>query len=80
MQTQIHPQQNLVNVVCTCGNKFTVSTTKNIETMHIEMCFKCHSAYTGKRKIASAGAIEKFQKKFDAYTKAISKNQSGEQK
>ena len=80
MQTQIHPQQNQVNVVCTCGNKFTVSTTKNIETMHIEMCFKCHSAYTGKRKIASAGAIEKFQKKFDAYTKAISKNQSGEQK
>ena len=80
MQTAIHPKQNTVNVVCTCGNKFTVSTTKSMDVMHIEVCFKCHSAYTGKRKIASAGAIEKFQKKFDAYTKAISKNPTGEQK
>ena len=35
-----------------------------MDVMHVEVCFKCHSAYTGKRKIASAGAIEKFQKKF----------------
>lgn len=80
MQTQIHPKQNIVNVVCTCSNKFTISTTKNVGTMHVEMCFKCHPAYTGKRKIATAGAVEKFQKKFNAYTKAISKNTVSEEK
>ena len=80
MQTAIHPKQNTVSVVCTCGNKFSISTTKSMSVMHVEVCFKCHSAYTGKRKIATAGTIEKFQKKFDAYTKAISSNQTGEQK
>lgn len=47
-------------------------STQNIANMHVEHCFKCHSAYTGKRKIATAGSIEKFQKKFAAYTGAIS--------
>lgn len=71
MQTDIHPNTNKLNVVCTCGNKFNIDSTIDKQEMHVELCFKCHSAYTGKRKIAQAGAIEKFQKKFNAYSKVL---------
>jgi large subunit ribosomal protein L31 len=74
VQTELHPTHNKINVICTCGNKFNITTTHNVKEMHVELCFKCHSAYTGKRKIAQAGAIEKFQKKFGAYTKAQTAN------
>ena len=32
--------------------------------MIIEFCNKCHPAYTGKRKIAAQGAIEKLKKRY----------------
>lgn len=78
MQTEIHPTTNAIKVMCTCGNNFNMNSTMKRKEMHIELCFKCHSAYTGKRKVATAGAIEKFQKKFDAYTKAIEPKEKSE--
>ena len=74
MQAQTHPTLHTVNVICTCGNKFDIRTTKPAKQMHIEVCLKCHSAYTGKRKLARAGAIEKFQKKFKAYSSVLDSN------
>jgi large subunit ribosomal protein L31 len=40
----------------------TGSTKKDI---HVEVCSKCHSFYTGQQKAASArGRIDKFNKKY----------------
>lgn len=59
----IHPQYfDDAQVVCSCGNKFTVGSTK--QTIHVELCDNCHPFYTGKaRFIDTASRIERFQAK-----------------
>lgn len=63
MKAGIHPEYELTEVECACGNKFkTRSTTKEIR---VEICSNCHPFFTGKQKlIDTAGRIEKFQKKY----------------
>lgn len=63
MKAQIHPQYNEeAQVICVCGNKFTVGSTKDI--IHVELCNKCHPFYTGEQRfVDSASRIQKFQKK-----------------
>jgi large subunit ribosomal protein L31 len=63
MKEGIHPDYQLSNVACACGNKFqTRSTLKEIK---VEICSNCHPFFTGKQKlIDTAGRIEKFQKKY----------------
>jgi large subunit ribosomal protein L31 len=63
MKANIHPQffEN-AQVVCVCGNRFTTGST--VETIHIELCNKCHPFYTGEQRfVDSASRIQKFQKK-----------------
>lgn len=63
MKSNIHPQYfDQAQVICVCGNKFTVGSTK--EVIHIELCNKCHPFYTGEQKfVDSASRIQKFQQK-----------------
>ncbi len=63
MKAKIHPTYySEAQVICSCGNKFTVGSTK--ETMHVELCYKCHPFYTGEMKfVDTLGRVEKFQKK-----------------
>ena len=50
-------------VTCACGNTFEVMSNK--ETLHVEVCNKCHPAFTGTQgKKAKTGRVEKFNKKF----------------
>lgn len=47
-------------VVCACGNKFSIGSTK--EKIEIEICSNCHPFYTGTEKIIdTAGRVEKFK-------------------
>ena len=63
MKAQIHPQYfENAQVICACGNRFTVGSTKEI--IHIELCNKCHPFYTGEQRfVDSASRIQKFQEK-----------------
>lgn len=62
MKAAIHPQYFDAQVVCVCGNKFTVGSTR--EKINIELCNKCHPFYTGEQKfVDTASRIQKFQKK-----------------
>jgi len=63
MKSNIHPKYyEEANVICSCGNRFTVGSTK--ETIHVELCSKCHPFYTGEQKfVDTASRIEKFQSK-----------------
>lgn len=62
MKANIHPQYFEAQVICACGNKFTVGSTR--ETLHVELCNKCHPFYTGEQKfVDSASRIQKFQDK-----------------
>ena len=60
---EIHPKYYpAAKVQCSCGNSFTVGSTK--EYIDIEICSKCHPFYTGKDKLLDKmGRVEKFKKR-----------------
>ena len=61
MREGIHPNYYQAKVVCNCGNEFVTGSTK--EEIHVEICSKCHSFYTGQQKAVKArGAIDKDRK------------------
>lgn len=73
MRANVHPQYNTAaNVVCSCGNQFTVGSTK--ATLHVELCYNCHPFYTGTQKfVDTASRIQKFQDKMAAKKIVIKK-------
>lgn len=61
MKTDTHPTYfPEAQVVCACGNKFTIGSTK--QKLSVEICSACHPFYTGNEKIMDvAGRVEKFK-------------------
>lgn len=62
MKPSIHPVYHQATIKCACGNTFTAgSTTEKIE---VEVCSKCHPAYTGVLKfVDTKGKIDRFEEK-----------------
>ena len=49
--------------ICACGETFTLKSNK--DEMHIDVCSKCHPAYTGKQNATTVkGNVDKFNKKY----------------
>ena len=66
MKPEIHPDYHEVTVVCACGATFKTGTTKNVETLKVDICNKCHPFFTGKQKLVDTGGqVEKFNKKYN---------------
>lgn len=63
MKQSIHPRWYPdAQVICACGNRFTVGATK--PELHVEICAKCHPFFTGEMKyLDTLGRVEKFQQK-----------------
>ncbi len=63
MKAQIHPQYfPEAKVVCSCGNTFTIGSTKG--DIHVELCYNCHPFYTGQQKfVDTASRIQRFESK-----------------
>ena len=61
MRADIHPKYfDKAKVTCSCGNSFTVGSTK--ESMHVEICSNCHPFFTGNEKVMdTAGRVERFK-------------------
>jgi large subunit ribosomal protein L31 len=61
MKKDIHPTYfPEANVICACGNTFTVGATK--PEIRVEICAKCHPFYTGEEKLLDvAGRVERFK-------------------
>jgi len=65
MKQGIHPEYKEIKVTCGCGNTFTTRSTYAKDSLHLEVCAKCHPFYTGKQKIVdTAGRVERFQQKY----------------
>ncbi|GMQ63926.1 MULTISPECIES: 50S ribosomal protein L31 [Vallitalea] len=63
MKEAIHPKYHQAKVKCNCGNEFVTGSTE--ESIHVEICSKCHPFYTGTQKAVSArGRIDKFNRKY----------------
>ncbi len=66
MAQSIHPATQTVHVLCGgCNNKFDVVSSYQSEELRIELCYNCHPAYTGKRKISKAGKIDRFAARYE---------------
>jgi len=64
MKAQIHPQYFVdAKVICSsCGINYVTGSTK--QSIHVEVCSKCHPFYTGEHRfLDTKGKVEKFQKK-----------------
>ena len=62
MREGIHPEYHQATVTCNCGNTFVTGSTN--ESIHVEICSKCHPFYTGQQKAAQArGRVDKFNRK-----------------
>jgi large subunit ribosomal protein L31 len=65
MQANIHPAYHQVNVTCSCGNKFTIQSASGSDSMTVDVCNKCHPAYTGKqRDVDAGGRLSKFKQRY----------------
>jgi large subunit ribosomal protein L31 len=59
----LHPAYKEAKVVCACGESFATRSTK--ESIHVDICSKCHPFFTGTQKLLDAeGRVEKFRKKY----------------
>lgn len=65
MKKDIHPQYYpKAEVVCSCGAKFYVGSTK--PKMEIEICSHCHPFYTGQKKIVdTTGRVQRFKERME---------------
>lgn len=65
MKSGIHPEYTEVNVTCSCGFEFKTNSTMSDDSLHIDVCSRCHPFYTGKQKIVdTAGRVDKFRQKY----------------
>lgn len=63
MKKDIHPQYMEAQVTCSCGNTFTIGSTKPV--LKVELCSKCHPFFTGERRIVdTAGRVERFKRRY----------------
>ena len=71
MKSGIHPQYQVTEVTCSCGNTFTTRSTARNGVIHVETCNVCHPFYTGKQRVLdTAGRVAKFQQKYAKVNKA----------
>ena len=63
MKEGIHPDFKEAKVICVCGETFSVRSTQ--QSIHVDICSKCHPFFTGKQKLVDTeGRVEKFRKKY----------------
>ena len=68
MKQGIHPNYVDCTITCACGEVIHTRSTK--PEIHVEVCSKCHSFYTGQQKAAQArGRIDKFNRKYGVASK-----------
>ena len=63
MKQDLHPEYKTTTVKCACGETFEVGSTR--DTIHVEICSKCHPFFTGKQKLVDTGGrVDRFKKRF----------------
>jgi large subunit ribosomal protein L31 len=64
MREKIHPRYVEATVICACGNTWQTRSTK--ETVHLDVCSRCHPYFTGEQRIVdTAGRVERFRKRYE---------------
>jgi large subunit ribosomal protein L31 len=63
MQKTLHPYVHATTVVCaSCGTTFELQSTAGDLT--VDMCARCHPAFTGVERAAASGSrVERFERR-----------------
>jgi large subunit ribosomal protein L31 len=64
VKAKIHPEYyEDAQVVCSCGNTFTVGSTKKL--LRVEVCSRCHPFFTGEQRIVDTeGRVERLRRRY----------------
>ena len=79
MKADIHPTYySDAKVVCACGNTWTTGSTK--KEIHVEVCSKCHSFFSGEQQriMDIEGQVDRFYKKLQARKEYVESQQAKE--
>jgi large subunit ribosomal protein L31 len=64
MKPGVHPKYVESTIICACGNTWQTRSTK--ETVHLDICSRCHPFFTGEQRIVdTAGRVERFRKRYE---------------
>ena len=64
MKEKIHPPYAETTIVCACGNTWKTRSTQ--ESVHLDICSRCHPYFTGEHRIVdTAGRVERFRKRYE---------------
>jgi large subunit ribosomal protein L31 len=59
-----HPKYVETTIICACGNTWQTRSTR--ETIHLDICSRCHPYFTGEARIVdTAGRVERFRKRYE---------------
>jgi large subunit ribosomal protein L31 len=78
MKQGIHPKYfPQATVICACGNTWHTGST--MESIHTDVCSKCHPFYTGEQRIVDTeGQVDRFYKKLQARQEYLTEVESRE--
>lgn len=78
MRKKIHPEYHTeATVVCSCGNTFTVGSTK--ESLRTDVCSVCHPFFTGEQRIVdTAGQVDRFIRRLERREEVAGRGQPSE--
>jgi large subunit ribosomal protein L31 len=79
MREKIHPKYfPNATVICACGNTWHTGST--VETIHTDICSKCHPLFTGEQRIVDTeGQVDRFYKKLEARTAYVAEAKAREE-
>jgi large subunit ribosomal protein L31 len=64
MKAEGHPKYMETTIICACGNTWQTRSTR--ETIHLDICSRCHPYFTGEARIVdTAGRVERFRKRYE---------------
>ena len=64
MKATGHPNYIEATFSCSCGNTWKTRSTK--DTVHLDICGKCHPFFTGEQRIVdTAGRVERFRRRYE---------------
>ncbi|MBR5272220.1 MAG: 50S ribosomal protein L31 [Clostridia bacterium] len=64
MKNGIHPNYEVTEIKCACGNVIETRSTKS--NLRVDICSKCHPFYTGKQKLVDTGGrVDRFNKRLN---------------
>ncbi len=64
MKNGIHPNYEVTEIRCACGNVIETRSTKS--NLRVDICSKCHPFFTGKQKLVDTGGrVDRFNKRLN---------------